>query len=301
VQLDLGRPETETASAEDVAERSPERGVIITVPIKEPAPGVFIILIPLPYGAFIPEKIVNPEAESAPDMFSELHRSALEELAGQAWQSVSGEFSKRLGRPFKTGSPEVALDSIGNYLTHLPAMMGIDSLFFVEYPARISRETFSMFLIVPSNFLEALFPQASARETVKVKAPEAGDGRTLTALEVPFIEAGGAARKISAKTKSAKPAGKGAGKITGKSRNLQTLLDIPVDLTVEIGKANVTAEKIMNLAPGSVVGLDVENGKPIRILVNERVIALGQVVTIGDKFGVMVVEMVEPEKRLERY
>ncbi len=285
MKLELGRPESEILSNKDIVSKLPERGVIVTVPIKEPAPGVFIIFIPLPYGAFIPEKVINPETESGPETFSELHRSAIEELSGQAWQSVSGEISRRIGRPFRTVSPEVALDTMYNYLSHLPAMTGIERLLFVEYPARISRETFSISMIIPTGFVEALFPSAAGGETVKVKAPEAGEGKPLTSLEVPLIDAGGAARKIPARRKSAEPTGDSAGKTAVKNRNLETLMDIPVELVVELGKASVTAEKIMNLAPGSVVGLDIENGQPIRISVNGQVIATGRIVTVGDKFG----------------
>ena len=179
----------------------------------------------------------------------------------------------------------------------LPAMTGIQSVVAVEYPSRIGRDNFTMTLIAPSDFLSALLPGGDKAATVSVAVPGTDTGKELKSLEVTLVEKapppdGARIRKKAGNPPASEP-------YAGPRRNLEVMLDIPVEVTAELGRAKVPVANIMNLAAGSVVGLDIVNGKPIRVLVNDRCVAMGQVVTIGEKFGVRIVGLVEPEKRLE--
>ena len=88
-----------------------------------------------------------------------------------------------------------------------------------------------------------------------------------------------------------------SGKTVG-IENLKVLENIDVEITVEVGRTEITIRDLLRLNEGSVVELDRLAGDPLDILVNNTKIAKGEVVMIGERFGVRFGEIVEPEKRM---
>lgn len=84
------------------------------------------------------------------------------------------------------------------------------------------------------------------------------------------------------------------------ARNLDMLLDIPLEVTVELGRTKRTIKEILELTQGSIVELDKLAGEPVDILVNQRLIAKGEVVVIDENFGVRVTDIVSPKERLNK-
>ena len=81
--------------------------------------------------------------------------------------------------------------------------------------------------------------------------------------------------------------------------NLRVLENIDVRLTVEVGNAEIKIRDLLRLNEGSIVELDRLAGDPLDILVNGTMIAQGEVVMVGERFGVRFSEIVDPEKRVE--
>ena len=80
--------------------------------------------------------------------------------------------------------------------------------------------------------------------------------------------------------------------------NLHLLLDIPLKVTVELGRTKRTIKDILDLSPGSIIELDKLAGEPVDILVNEKLIATGEVVVIDENFGVRVTDIISQSERL---
>ena len=78
--------------------------------------------------------------------------------------------------------------------------------------------------------------------------------------------------------------------------NLKVLENIDVELTVEVGRTEITIRELLRLNEGSVVELERLAGDPLDILINNTKIAKGEVVMIGERFGVRFGEIVDPEK-----
>jgi flagellar motor switch protein FliN/FliY len=91
----------------------------------------------------------------------------------------------------------------------------------------------------------------------------------------------------------------GEGEKTVGIENLKVLENIDVEMTVEVGRTEITIRDLLRLNEGSVVELDRLAGDPLDILVNNTKIAKGEVVMIGERFGVRFGEIVDPEKRME--
>jgi len=80
--------------------------------------------------------------------------------------------------------------------------------------------------------------------------------------------------------------------------NLNLLLGVTLRVTVELGRAKMSIEEILKLGPGSVVELDKQAGEPVDVLVNDRLIARGEVVVIDDRFGVRITDVLPPVERI---
>ena len=81
--------------------------------------------------------------------------------------------------------------------------------------------------------------------------------------------------------------------------NLKVLENIDVELTVEVGRTEITIRDLLRLNEGAVIELDRLAGDPLDILVNGTMIAKGEIVMVGERFGVRFTEIVDPEKRVE--
>ncbi|MBZ8141783.1 flagellar motor switch protein FliN [Rubrivivax gelatinosus] len=90
----------------------------------------------------------------------------------------------------------------------------------------------------------------------------------------------------------------GANSASGNDINM--ILDIPVQLTVELGRTRIPIKHILQLAQGSVVELDAMAGEPMDVLVNGYLIAQGEVVVVNDKFGIRLTDIVTPSERMRR-
>ena len=84
-----------------------------------------------------------------------------------------------------------------------------------------------------------------------------------------------------------------------KVQNLDFILDIPLKVTVELGKANIIIKDLLQLAQGSVLELDKLAGEPLEVVVNGRLVAKGEVVVINEKFGIRLTDIISPIDRIE--
>ena len=84
------------------------------------------------------------------------------------------------------------------------------------------------------------------------------------------------------------------------TRRLDLLLDVPLDVTVELGRSRMTIQDLLALSPGSVIELDKVAGEPLDIVVNDRLIARGEAVVVNDKFGIRITEIISRSERIAR-
>ena len=86
----------------------------------------------------------------------------------------------------------------------------------------------------------------------------------------------------------------------GVMNELDMILDIPVQITVELGRTKITIKNLLQLAHGSVVELDAMAGEPMDVLVNGTLIAQGEVVVVNDKFGIRLTDIITPSERMRK-
>ncbi|MFT3816241.1 MAG: flagellar motor switch protein FliN [Rubrivivax sp.] len=115
--------------------------------------------------------------------------------------------------------------------------------------------------------------------------------------------AAGANGELAARAPAVSPASFAnftAGAPASAGNDLNMILDIPVQLTVELGRTRIPIKHILQLAQGSVVELETLAGEPMDVLVNGFLIAQGEVVVVNDKFGIRLTDIVTPSERMRR-
>jgi flagellar motor switch protein FliN/FliY len=83
-------------------------------------------------------------------------------------------------------------------------------------------------------------------------------------------------------------------------QDIDLIMDIPVKLTVELGRTRMTIKELLRLTQGSVVSLDGRAGEPLDSLINGYLIAQGEVVVVADKYGVRITDIITPSERMRR-
>ncbi len=129
---------------------------------------------------------------------------------------------------------------------------------------------------------------------------------TITSDEISADDWGAAMAEQAAATPAAEPAKPhvfehfGAGGGATSQNDLDMILDIPVQLTVELGHTKMPIKNLLQLAQGSVVELAGMAGEPLDVMINGFLIAQGEVVVVNDKLGIRLTDIITPSERLRR-
>ena len=126
---------------------------------------------------------------------------------------------------------------------------------------------------------------AAALAEAKPANAEAVEQSTATTTDEPHV--------FQRLAKSGAPGGE-------QTSDIDLILDIPVSLTVELGRTRIPIKHILQLAQGSVIELDALAGEPMDVLVNGCLIAQGEVVVVNEKFGIRLTDIVTPSERVRR-
>ncbi|MEF3168260.1 MAG: flagellar motor switch protein FliN [Deltaproteobacteria bacterium] len=134
----------------------------------------------------------------------------------------------------------------------------------------------------------------AAAKAMKEKTAPADGPKTEEGRQKERGRNGGASQTPSFQELSQTLSGPNGGK-----GNLDLILDIPLTISVELGRARLQIRELLALGQGAVVPLDKEAGEPAEIYVNQRLMAKGEVVVINDKFGIRLTEIISPVDRVK--
>jgi flagellar motor switch protein FliN len=168
-------------------------------------------------------------------------------------------------------------------------------------------------LLLPQSFLGALGVVSTAAEPAAAAPADAPFGLASDLDEFERAEAGepnNVSPLRSAGTFGASTAETSAHPVrfpplteprqsSAERRSLDLIMDVSMRVTVELGRSTLTVEEVLSLGPGSVVELNKLAGEPVDVLVNEQLIARGEVVVVDENFGVRVTEIVSPRRRAQ--
>lgn len=182
--------------------------------------------------------------------------------------------------------PEVTSTTL-EMLTLPPCFASVTHAVMVEYPVQVPDIMDSMLrLYFTSEMARSLAPAITSAENAAKAAAQAGeDTRSMSPSH-----SGG-----SGSAPAFDPFGASAENLP---RGIDIILDIPLQVSVELGRKEMLIKDVLELTTGSIVELERVAGEPVDLLVNGRLVARGEVVVIDDNFGLRLTEIVSPEERL---
>jgi flagellar motor switch protein FliN/FliY len=152
--------------------------------------------------------------------------------------------------------------------------------------------------ISEDDWAAAMNEQTAAEAAPKAEDDWAAAMNEQTAAEA-APKANGAASATAATAKVFEQLG-GGPQSGGGGQGFDMIMDIPVHLTVELGRTKISIRNLLQLAHGSVVELDGLAGEPMDVLVNGTLIAQGEVVVVNEKFGIRLTDIITPQERLHK-
>ena len=278
-------PSTAAAlSAPDLADKFFGSVAVVPVTVSGQASGKALIVFNESSAALMADLLIGGDGSSPPEALNDLHLSAVGEVGSQAAAALFEGLGTGLGKQLSASAGDLAPAQASD-LPGMAAGLGRD-LVALEFSLDVEGGLPSPFVLVLGESVAAALAgaggAAAAPQAAAANAPVSGFGGTMNA---PVVQAA----QLSQLTGSL-PAGAG--------NNLELLMDVPLQVTVELGRTQKMVKEVLALGPGSVLELDKLAGEPVDILVNEKPIAKGEVVVIDENFGIRVTEILAPKDRV---
>ncbi|MDG5470299.1 flagellar motor switch phosphatase FliY [Jeotgalibacillus sp. ET6] len=326
-KVDITTPTVKVVKASEISQSFPHPSVAINVQYTEGLKGTNLLVIKQSDAAVIADLMLGGNGITASQELDEIQLSAVQEAMNQMMGSAATSMSTIFNNKVDISPPSIDL-------MDLTANKGMDNLPNAELLIQISFHLkvgslidSSIMQLVPLEFGQSLIErlmsgsEAAAETAVSAlaEAPQQADQDRMerpqlssvpaysTPSDVPDSENEGIQlnrdRAISQPV-NVQPAEFSSfdspGLSSGESRNLNLLMDIPLQVTVELGRTKRSVRDILDLTSGSIIELDKLAGEPVDILVNNRLIAQGEVVVIDENFGVRLTDIVSQKDRLTK-
>ncbi|PAD37014.1 flagellar motor switch phosphatase FliY [Terribacillus saccharophilus] len=310
-KVDITTPKTAVINRSDLYDKFPQPNVAIEVSYTEGFAGANLFVIKQSDAAIIADLMLGGDGNAPAEEFNEIHQSAVQEamnqMMGAAATSMSTVFSKKID----ISPPSIALMdlSAGTGADKLPED---EQLVSVSFDLKIGNLIDSSIMqLLSTEFAkdmvnELLQPAPEEPEAAAVPQQPAPSQPEPTIQEAPMQTM----QQTAPQQRPAQPAPNvqqaaftsfdtPAAPPAEQPRNLDLLMDIPLKVSVELGRTKRTIKEILELSVGSVVELDKLAGEPVDIHVNDKLIAKGEVVVIEENFGVRVTDILSQTDRLK--
>ncbi|APT49562.1 flagellar motor switch phosphatase FliY [Bacillus safensis] len=310
-KVEITTPTVTVIQKSKLNEEFPHPYVAIEVNYTEGFSASNLLVIQQTDAAVIADLMMGGDGTNADPSLSEIHLSAVQEAMNQMMGSAATSMSTVFNKKIDISPPRVELLDVkeGEGTDRIPAeemlvkvsfrlTIGelIDSNIMQLYPITFAKDLIAE-LTVPAQEEEPV-------QEAKVSTPEPQQSAPQT-QSAPAQQA--APPKRQAKPKPAAPVNVAPVEFeafsepqhtTSQLGNLDMLMDIPLSITVELGRTQRSVKEVLELSAGSIIELDKLAGEPVDILVNKRIVAKGEVVVIDENFGVRVTDILSQSERL---
>ncbi|WAH44647.1 flagellar motor switch phosphatase FliY [Alicyclobacillus fastidiosus] len=337
-RVDITTPTVTIIDSASVKENFPQPYVMVAVEFTEGLLGSNALAIELNDAKTIADLMMGGDGTNVEGELNELHLSAVGEAMNQMMGGAATSMSQMLGRYINISPPTVEIIDFSTPGSHSFVGEGevvnvqfqlkvgdlIDSRIMQLLPLSFARDMVSTLLMgpVPENQVnevsraEAPTGTSVAAQTLAAEPMAAARVEPAVVETVPSVSAAHGAYSAMASAPAAKSEASPQNPIhvrqpefadfddvpvsTVPPRNLSLLFDVPLNVTVELGRAKKMVREILELGPGSILELDKLAGEPVDILVNNKRIAIGEVVVIDENFGVRVTDIISQDQRVTK-
>ncbi|MEW6528058.1 MAG: flagellar motor switch protein FliN [Spirochaetota bacterium] len=276
----IGNALVEVKSADQVRAEFPKQYVQIVVNFSGGVNGKNVILLSMNDAGVISSLMMGDDSGTPPGTLTEAHQSTLQEFVSQMMSTIATQLSNKIGKGVNTTAPDLKVVQGNIEVPGTPDVVKVTYNLTIQN--LINSKMYQLMNIELAGEIArgAYVPQMQQPEY----RPEPAQPRTTSQVGISPVRF--------------PPLGEGMQSIpTG---NINLLLDVPMTLTVELGRTRQLVKDILGLGEGSIIELDKLAGEPVDLLVNGKLIARGEVVVIDENFGVRVTDIVSPAERIAK-
>ena len=294
-------PEVITTTQAAVREKYPIPCLVIHVRYMNGLEGTNLLVIKESDAAIIASLMMGEDGSSPPEVLTDLHVSAVTEAMNQMMGSSATAMSDMFGTRIDISPPDVEQLDLTDSGDELPILEPVVQVSFrIQVEGLLDSE---MLQLTELGFAKDMVRRLmEGADYVGVEIPPAADiaASEVAAAEWESDQSRGTTLAEPYSWSSAALEGHGFSHALGDLGNLNIALiqDIPVRVRAILGRSRLPIETILRLGPGSIVELDTLDGEPIEVLANDTLIAKGEVVVVGEQFGVRITEISTPRERI---
>lgn len=278
-QVTIAEPKINEVSPDKVTEDIPGAAIVVEVEYSGGIKGPTYVVFLKEHGARIADLMMGGDGISPPEEINDLYLGALGEALGQMTDSSAASLSSSLGKTVTSSSPKIRIVDFKKGIPDDLPVFKENKVVKIDYNLTLGD--------LSQGKLVQLLPQSIAKPIITSVM-----GETLKSKQVSASAFAPGVHPVQfAKLKPTE-----VGQLPA---NLKLLMDVPMNVSVEIGRKKMTLKNILDLGSGSVVELEKMANEPVDILVNGKLIAKGGVVVIDDSFGVRITDIITPEERIE--
>lgn len=309
-KVEITTPTVTVIQKSKLNEEFPHPYVAIEVNYTEGFSASNLLVIQQTDAAVIADLMMGGDGTNADPSLSEIHLSAVQEAMNQMMGSAATSMSTVFNKKIDISPPRVELLDVkeGEGTDRIPAEeMLVKVSFRLTIGELIDSNIMQLYPITFAKDLIAELTDPAEEEPVQEAPQNAPEPQQAApqAQSAPMQQS--APPKRQAKPKPAEPVNVAPVEFeafsepqhtTSQLGNLDMLMDIPLSITVELGRTQRSVKEVLELSAGSIIELDKLAGEPVDILVNKRIVAKGEVVVIDENFGVRVTDILSQSERL---
>ncbi|HWR56208.1 MAG TPA: flagellar motor switch phosphatase FliY [Negativicutes bacterium] len=307
-------PRIDTTNIAQLRTQYPLPYLVIEVAYSQGLRGANLLVVKEQDACIIADLMMGGDGQSPPEHLNELYLSAVGEAMNQMMGSTATSMSTVFNKRVDITPPNVNVfnfsdqQNIGSFSDEQESIVKVS--FRMEVEGLIDSEIMQILSVdVAKGMVQNLMGAMNTPAPASAAAPPP----TQPAATVPPVEtpvAAGTPPVYGQTAAAPKPAHNVTvqpvqfaplvpGMAAQSETNIDFIADVPLQITVELGRTRKLIREILDLVPGSVVELDKLAGEPVDVLVNGRLIAKGEVVVIDENFGVRVTDIIHPHERMK--
>jgi len=247
--------------------------------------GSAAVIISEAQAAIMADLMIGQDGSNPPAVLEDLHLSAVTELTNQVMDAILGSISSQVGKSLMSIPGEVSVSD----LSAVPGVSG--EVLVLEADLNIGEfEAGKLGLVIGGEAASLIKSGPQAEASADGFVTDATGGSSMSQSQAPA----NAQNIVTSELQNERAA------TTVYDSSLDIVLDVPLTVTVELGRTDKLVRDILELSPGSVIELDKLAGEPVDILVNQKYIAKGEVVVIDENFGIRITDIIRPADRIPK-
>ncbi|MCM2674729.1 flagellar motor switch phosphatase FliY [Alkalicoccobacillus plakortidis] len=314
-KVDITTPQVTVVEKKNLEQEFPRPHVAVQVEYTEGFEGTNLLMIKTTDAAIIADLMLGGDGTNPLEELTDMHISAVQEAMNQMMGSASTSMSTLFNMKIDISPPSVDVMDIknGENTDYVPSEEVLVKISFQLQVGDLIDSKIMQIVTLPfaKEFIKNLTSPTDETPQAEVSSPEVTNPEpekvvqanpvqpTYTAPRETNQHVGGMSGRGSSDIQPAAFASFDQPQLSSsQSGNLDMLLDIPLNVKVELGRTTKSIRDILEFTQGSIIELDKLAGEPVDILVNEKLIAKGEVVVIDENFGVRVTDIVSQAERI---